>query len=183
MRQRQNPCVIVSDLHAAQRLPDWRFRLCAPHCCAARAAEGRYPFRAAPGCGASRMLGDKLHRAAETVGSEAAGRTLPPPCRLPGERFRPTALLKSSAQRSGMARVRFKRVPPSHPARFHGTDRDFRPVPPRKGYGRLMGSDAHPRILRLAPLNSGRIVYLHLSQTFRQYAVPKSCNGIMMSWK
>ena len=45
---------------------------------------------------------------------------------------------------------------------------NFRPLQPLREYGRLMGSDSHPRILRLAPLISGRIDYLRRSRVFRQ---------------
>ena len=73
-----------------------------------------------------------------------------------------------------------KRVPPNHSARFHGTDQNFRPVQPLREYGRLMGSDSHPRILRLSPLISKRIDYLCHSRVFRQCSIldnEVSCTG------
>ena len=95
--------------------------------------------------------------------------------RLPGEHFRPTARFchaRFSVRYTSASA--FQRVPPSHFARFHGTDQSFRPVQPLREYGRSMGSDSHPRILRLSPLTSRRVDYLRLSRVFRQMLLLRS---------
>ena len=97
------------------------------------------------------------------------------PDRLPGEHLRPTARF-CHARFS----VRIRPHPPFNeflqailPA-FTVPTRTSDLFQPLREYGRLMGSDSHPRILRLSPLISRRVDYLRLSRVFRQMLLLRS---------
>ena len=165
MRQRQNSCVISIRSFAPFPLA-WRFRLCPSHCCNGRAGFGRYPSRPAsrwerPGCvmtlctGLRKLLDQK--RCVLSVRPIACRERLSPhsPFVLtircsaaPASTF----LTSSSKPFCPLSRYR-----PELQTLFQ----------PLREYGRLMGSDSHPRILRLSPLISRRIDYLHRSRIFR----------------
>ena len=193
MRQRQNSCVI-GIRSSAPYPPDWRFRLCAGHCCHAQVGIGRYPSRPAPHRIRPGCMTAIFHRDAEAVGSKAAaakGPVRPPAGRLS---FLPRSPIFSCAIAWALCPCPLKkRVPPGHSARFHGTDRNFRPVQPLREYGRLMGSDSHPRIPRLSPpgLKKGwlpspftvlpaKIVMIHNFDSAGRRAIPFSATRVSL---
>lgn len=117
--------------------------------------------------GTSRMLDGTLHRVAEAVGSKAAAFSVPLTACL-GRAFRPTAhwfaRFKARCARIHLHNEFLQAILPAFTVPTRTSDL----VQPLREYGRLMGSDSHPRILRLLPLISRRIDYLRRSRIFRQ---------------
>ena len=160
------PALSVSDpLHH----PRWIgvFAFAHGHCCHERAGCGRYPSRPAsrwerPGCvmtictGLRKLLDQKRVRFP----------SVPPPAREEHSAPQPIGLRDPE---SGNARIHLYNefLQTILPA-FTVPTRTSDAVQPLRGYGRLMGSDSHPRILRLSPLISRRIGYLRRSRIFRQ---------------
>lgn len=119
------------------------------------------------------MFESTLHRAAETVRSEAFA-SLACPCDACHGRASPAPQpILSCAARSPQARPAsafFPKMSPSKPScplsRYRPGLQTF--LQPAGACGRPMGSDSHPRILRLAPPSPQRIDYPYLSRLLRQ---------------
>ena len=119
------------------------------------------------------MFESTLHRAAETVRSEAFA-SLACPCAACHGRASPAPQpILSCAARSPQARPAsafFPKMSPSKPScplsRYRPGLQTF--LQPAGACGRPMGSDSHPRILRLAPPSPQRIDYPYLSRLLRQ---------------